>query len=631
MADIVVKDLHKYYGANHILKGMSFEIFEGERVGLLGKNGAGKTTLFKVLTKKEPFEEGQILIPDNRQLEVLDQNPVFPDSYTIQDVLDTGFESLIALSEEMRKLEADMALKPEPTLVKRYGELQTRFEVMGGYTMKKDLAKVTTGLQIDSKMLSMPFNRLSGGERTRVTLGRIILRKPDILLLDEPTNHLDMKAVEWFEEYLAAFKGTVVVISHDRYFLDKVVTRIIEIADGKGVFYNGNYTAYVKEREERYQKQLSLYEQEQRKIRQLEEAAKRMHDWAKRADNKAMHRRAFVMEKRIEWLRKTEKPVMERDMNVRFKEKIFSGKDIIILNDVEKSYGDHEVVRGITIKVQRGDRIGLLGPNGCGKTTLLNIIANSISPDSGQVKIGKSVKYAFLPQVINFDKPEMTMLETVRYAMEWSEDTARNRLAAFHFTGEEVFKKVKDLSGGEKSRLKLFLLMQHEINLLILDEPTNHLDIASREWIERAVESFGGTLLFVSHDRYFINKFANRIWEMKDGLITDYYGNYEEYRHWSQSFEAKTGPLKKPTKGNVVNRNLVRHQKEIQKKLDKLEQEIIKLEALSDQYDEKIEDAATDYVKLQELLEEKEKINDKINELYENWSALSEEQYTNNT
>jgi len=625
MADIVVKDLQKYYGANHILKGISFEIFEGERVGLLGKNGAGKTTLFKVLTNKEPFEEGQIFIPNNRQMEILDQIPVFSDSYTVQDVLNSGFDKLLALSEEMRKLESDMALKPDPSLVKRYGELQSRFEVMGGYTMKMDLAKVTTGLLIDSKMLSMPFNRLSGGERTRVNLGRIILKKPDILLLDEPTNHLDMKAVEWLEEYLAAFKGTVVVISHDRYFLDKVVTRIIEIVDGKDVLYKGNYTAYVKEREERYQKQLSLYEQEQRKIQQLEEAAKRMHDWAGRADNKALHKRAFAMERRIEWLSKTEKPMRERDMTVKFKEKTFSGKDIIVLSDVNKSYGAHEVIKGISIKVQKGDRIGFLGPNGCGKTTLLNLIANNIDPDSGQIKIGKSVKYAFLPQIINFDRPKLTMLETVRYAMEWSEDTARNRLAAFHFTGEEVFKKVEELSGGEKSRLKLFLLMQHEINLLMLDEPTNHLDIASREWIERAVESFGGTLLFVSHDRYFINKFANRIWDMKDGQITDYEGNYEEYRQWSQSLEAKTEPLKKSTQRTPVNQNALRHQKENQKKLNQLEQEIVKLEALLEQYDQKIEDAATDYVKLQELLEEKEMINNKINELYENWSLLSED------
>lgn len=628
MADIAVKDLHKYYGANHILKGISFEIYEGERVGLLGKNGAGKTTLFKVLTNKEPFEEGQVFIPGNRQMEALDQIPVFPEGYTVQDVLDTGFDRLHAISEEMKKLEADMTLKPQPSLVKRYGELQTRFEVMGGYTMQMDLAKVTTGLLIDSKLLSMPFNKLSGGERTRVNLGRIILKKPDILLLDEPTNHLDMKAVEWLEEFLASFKGTVVVISHDRYFLDQVVTRIIEIEDGKGVFYNGNYTAYVKEREERFQKQLSLYEQEQRKIRHLEEAAKRMHDWAGRADNKALHKRAFAMEKRIEWLRQTEKPVREKDLNVKFKEKTFSGKDIIVINDVGKSYGTHEVIKGITIKVQRGDRIGLLGPNGCGKTTLLNLIANKISPDSGQIRIGKSVKYAFLPQIINFEKPEMTMLETVRYAMEWSEDTARNRLAAFHFTGEEVFKKVKDLSGGEKSRLKLFLLMQDEINLLILDEPTNHLDIASREWIERAVESYGGTLLFVSHDRYFINKFANRIWDMKDGQIADYEGNYEEYRQWSKSVEAKAEPQEKPKQRNAVNGKTIRKKKENQKKLDQMEQEIIRLETLLEQYDQEIEAAAADYVKLQELLEEKEKINHRINELYEDWSDLSEDQYS---
>lgn len=624
MTDIVVNDIQKYYGANHILKGISFEIYEGEKVGLLGKNGAGKTTLFKVLTKEEPFEEGQVFIPQNCRLEALDQIPVYPESYSVQDVLNTGFEKLFEISADMNKLEAEMVESSEPTVIKRYGELQTRFEVMGGYSMKLELAKVTTGLLIDPKMLNMPFNKLSGGEQTRVNLGRIILKKPDILLLDEPTNHLDMEAVEWLEGYLGMFRGIVVAISHDRYFLDKVVTRIIEIEDGKAVLYKGNYSTYVREREERYQNQFALYEQEQKKIRQLDEAAKRMHDWAKRADNKSMHRRAFAMEKRIEWLSKTERPFRERDMTVKFQEKTFSGKETIIIQDVKKSFGAHDVLKGISLAVKSVDRIGLLGPNGCGKTTLLNLIANNIVPDSGHIKVGKSVKYSFFPQLISFEKPEMTMIETVRYALEWSEDTARNRLAAFHFTGEEVFKRVNELSGGERSRLKLFLLMQNEINLLILDEPTNHLDIASREWIERAIESFGGTLLFVSHDRYFIRKFANRIWDMKDGLVTDFKGSFEEYRRWLQTAETEDIPSKKLIKKTAVIDKDLKLRKENQKKLNQFEQEIVKLEALSEEYNPKIEDAATDYLMLQELLEEKNEIDNKIEELYKRWSCLSE-------
>lgn len=623
MADIVCQDIHKYYGANHILKGISFEIYEGERVGLLGKNGAGKTTLFKVLNGSEPYEEGRIIIPKNKHMEVLDQIPEFPNDYTVKDVLITGFEKLLSVLDNMKELEAEMSVRQDPITIKQYGELATLFEAKGGYMMETDLAKVCEGLLIDSRMQNELFYKLSGGEQTRVNLGRIILKKPDILLLDEPTNHLDVRSCEWLEEYLNSFKGTVVVISHDRYFLDRVVTRIIEIEMGKAVFYNGNYSHYVREREERYQKQLAMYEQEQKKIQQLEEAAKQLHDWASRADNKSMHKRAFAMEKRIEWLKKTEKPFIEKEINAKFKEKDFSGKDFIVIRNVSKTFGDHQVLKDISLMVRKGDRIGLLGPNGCGKTTLINIISNQVKPDTGEVRIGRSVNFAFLPQIIKFERPDLTMLETVRYEMEWSEDTARNRLAAFQFTGEEVFKPVSALSGGEKSRLKLFLLMQHEINLLILDEPTNHLDIASREWIERTLESFGGTLLFVSHDRYFITKFATRIWDLNDGRITDYNGTYEEYRLWKQTENVLQPAAKKERKPDQSTKKRI-NQKEAERKLKVLEREIMECESEMEKLDNQMEDEASNYEKLQELLEEKEKLKSRIDSLYESWAELSE-------
>jgi ATP-binding cassette subfamily F protein 3 len=620
MTDIACKGVHKYYGANHVLKGVSFEIFEGEKVGLLGKNGAGKTTLLKILSGEEAFDAGQVIIPKDRNMEVLDQIPTFPKEYTVQDVLNTAFEKLYAISDEMKRLEAEMSVRPEVSMVKKYGELQTKFEVMGGYLMETDLAKVCTGLLINTELLEKPFVKLSGGEQTRVNLARIILKKADILLLDEPTNHLDIKAAEWLEEYLKGFNGTAIVISHDRYFLDRVVTRIIEIENGLAVLYSGNYSKYVKEREERYQRQLSLYEKEQRKIRQLEEAAKRMHDWAGRADNKSMHRRAFAIEKRIERLNQTEKPIRDRGIWAKFQEKDFSGKDIVILQGIGKSFGDREILKDISLTVKRGDRIAVLGPNGCGKTTLLNIIVNKLSPDRGTVRIGRSVKYAFLPQIIRFENSDWNMLETVRYIMEWSEETARNRLAAFHFTGEEVFKPVLSLSGGERSRLKLFLLMQNEINLLILDEPTNHLDIASREWIEQAVKAFGGTLLFVSHDRYFISQFANRIWDLEYGQVTDYYGTYEQYRQWKQTtagtepdHKARTvASCKKPSAPNKKARP-----KNIARSIEAIEQEIIKLESIMQEIDEKMDEESTNYELLQELFEERERIKRQTSELYE--------------
>ncbi|NLM11693.1 MAG: ABC-F type ribosomal protection protein [Clostridiaceae bacterium] len=623
MADIVCQDIHKYYGANHILKGISFEIYEGERVGLLGKNGAGKTTLFKVLNGSEPFEEGQVFIPKGRHMEVLDQIPEFPNDYTVKDVLNTGFERLLSIQDQMKELEAKKSLHQDPVILKQYGELATLFEAEGGYMMETDLARVCEGLSIDLRMLNEPFNKLSGGEQTRVNLGRVILKKPDILLLDEPTNHLDVKACEWLEEYLNSFKGTVVVISHDRYFLDKVVTRIIEIEQGRAVFYNGNYSYYVREREERHQKQLAMYEQEQKKIQQLEEAARRLHDWANRADNKSMHKRAFSMGKRIEWLKKTEKPFVEKSLNAKFKEKEFSGKDFITIRNVNKTFDAHQVLKDISLLVRKGERIGLLGPNGCGKTTLLNIITGNLKPDTGQITIGNSVKFAFLPQIVKFERPELTMLDTVRYEMEWSEDTARNRLAAFQFTGEEVFKPVSSLSGGEKSRLKLFLLMQREINLLILDEPTNHLDIASREWIERTLESFGGTLLFVSHDRYFISKFATRIWDLNDGMITDYNGTYEQYRLWKHENSLQPSVKNEQKKARRDDRKKI-NPKETERKLKVLEREIMACELELEEIDKQMEDEASNYVKLQELMEEKEKLKSRIDSLYENWAELSE-------
>jgi ATP-binding cassette subfamily F protein 3 len=624
MADIVCQDIHKYYGDNHILQGISFEIYEGERVGLLGKNGAGKTTLFNILDGTEPFEEGNVFIPKNKQMEVLDQIPMFPSDYSVKDVLKTGFEELLAMLKSIKELEEKMSSDQDPLLLKRYGEIAAVFEVKGGYMMETDLAIVCEGLQIDSRMLDKPFSKLSGGEQTRVNLGRIILKKPDILLLDEPTNHLDVEACEWLEEYLNTFKGTVVVISHDRYFLDRVVTRIIEIELGKAVFYEGNYSDYVKLREERYQQLLASYEQEQKKIQQLEAAAKRMHDWASRADNKSMHRRAFALEKRIERIERTEKPFLEKNMKAKFKEIEFSGKDFIIIRDINKSFGQRKILEDINLTVRKGDRIGLIGPNGCGKTTLLNIIANIIQPDNGDVRIGRSVEYAFLPQIIEFENPELSMLETVRYAMEWSEDTARNRLAAFQFTGEEVFKQVSSLSGGEKSRLKLFLLMQEEINLLILDEPTNHLDIASREWIERTLESFGGTLLFVSHDRYFIKQFATRIWDLKDGKVIDYKGTYQDYRRWRKMKDSIKPDEKNQEKRPKQVRKKRVNPKDIEKKLRMLERDIMAYELMIEDIENEMEHDASDFEKLQELMEEKEELIEKMDSLYDNWAELSE-------
>jgi len=522
----------------------------------------------------------------------------------------------------MRELEKKLELNPDPADVKRYGAIQTEFEASGGYTIDSSIAKVCNGLGISEDMQKKPFSLLSGGEKTRVKLARIILQNTDILLLDEPTNHLDIHSVEWLEEYIGQYKGTVVVISHDRYFLDKVINRAIEIEDGKADFYDGNYSYYIQEKERRYEQKLAQYEQEQKKIKQLEEAARRMHEWAKSADNPGLHKRAFAIEKRIEKMEKIEKPRKEKQISVAFQGKGFAGNDVIVIKNLSKSYGEEWILSNVNLNVKKDDRIALIGGNGCGKTTLLKIITGEVEADTGIVKIGNSVKYAFLPQIVTFSYPEYSVLDTMKHEMEMSEEMARNRLAAFHFRGEEVFKLVGFLSGGEKSRLRLCILMQNDINLLILDEPTNHLDIASREWIEEAVAGFEGTILFVSHDRYFINKFANRIWELKDGSITDYYGDYASYSKWkTKNDEVSKVPASKKKDNSLNEYYKKKKEKEALKKEKEYEKRIMQLEERVNAIENEMEQASSDYERLNSLFAEKEELLREIDRLYEEWES----------
>lgn len=620
MISFSVNELNKYYGANHVLKGLSIEIFEGEKVGLLGKNGAGKSTLFKILAGLESYESGSVSIPDGVKVGVLDQIPIYPDHYTVNDVLMTAFEKQLMLKQQMNQLEHEMADNYDEKIMKRYGELQTRFEAMDGYTIDSEISKVCNGLQIDGDMQQCEFRLLSGGEKTKINLGRILLQNTNVLLLDEPTNHLDIASTEWIEAFLKSYKGTVIVISHDRYFLDNVITRIVEIVDGKAELYQGNYSYFAVEKEERYIQQMNQYQQEQRKIQQLEEAAKRMHEWAINADSGAMHRRAFSIEKRIERMDNTEKPHKEKAITATFNQESFSGKEIAVFKDISKAYNENKVLEHINMTLYRGDRIALLGKNGCGKTTLLRIVTGEEQPDTGTAKLGESIKYALLQQNIVFEKPERTVLDTIRYDLELSDSAARNMLAAYKFRGNDVFKKVESLSGGERTRLRLCLLMQKDVNMLILDEPTNHLDIASREWIEECVEHFEGTILFVSHDRYFISRFAAKIWELEDGKISVFNGSYEEYRVCK---EKEDRPLiEKPAakdKPKPKAKQPVNNEQQNEKKKLKLEVEIHDLEEALKAIEAEIQQSGSDYVTLQELIQKKEGMDAELEKLLEKW------------
>ena len=630
MIEIQVNGLVKSFEVGkNVLDGLTFQIDQGERVGLLGRNGAGKTTLFKILTGELEADEGAVTVGQGRRVGLISQIPVYPAGYTVEDVLRSAFARLESLAEEMRSLEARMAAgESDPAILKRYGTLSERFEAFGGYDTDVAVNKIANGLSIPEAQREQLFDSLSGGEKTRVNLGRLILEDTDILLLDEPTNHLDLHATEWLEEYIRTFRGTVVTISHDRYFLDRTVTRIIEIQDGKAEFYSGNYSFYAVEKERRYQERMKQYEKEQAKIQQLEKAAEQLRVWAFMGMDKT-YRRAISMEKRIERMRTTSKPTRARKMDARFSSAEFHGDEVLGIRNVSKSYGDKHLFQGITLKVEGGERIALIGDNGTGKSTLIKMIVGELYPDDGRIKTGPQVKEAYLPQIVKFDHPDWNLVENMMAAKKGlSAQSARNRLAAYDFRGEDVFKPVSVLSGGEQSRLRLCMLMDDEINFLILDEPTNHLDIDSREWIEEAVEAYDGTLLFVSHDRYFINRFATRIWELADGTITDYPCGFAQYRQMKAQEEAEKPQEPKPVKEKPVTERPQRGNKAQQaakRQLTICERDIAKAEEAIAALEADMEAAACDYEKLNELVQRKDAAQAELDALYERWEQLSEE------
>ena len=631
MIDISVSNLVKEFEVGHkILDGLTFQVDTGERVGLLGPNGCGKTTLLRILTGVMDYDEGDVVIAPGKRMGLISQIPVYPAGYTVEDVLATAFEPLREMEREMAALAEQMGEGSNPALLARYDKLTAAFEAAGGYETDTKTNKVCNGLTIPQSMREQLFDKLSGGEKTRVNLARLILEDTDILLLDEPTNHLDLRATEWLEEYLDKFKGTVLTVSHDRYFLDKVVNRIVEIQSGKAEFYSGNYSFYVVEKERRYEEKLRQYEKEQAKIEQLEKAAEQMRLWAYSGMDKTF-KRVKSMEKRIERMRTTDRPTKERKMEVRFGEREFRGDEVLTIKGLTKSFGDRTLFSNLGLEVVGGERIALLGDNGSGKTTLLKILLGEEEPDAGKVRMGPTVKVGYLPQHVHFDHPERNLVDTLIYEQDCTAQTARNRLAAFKFRGEDVFKPVSALSGGEQSRLRLCMLMDEKINLLILDEPTNHLDIQSREWIEEAVEEYEGNLLFVSHDRYFIDRFASRIWMLEDGHITDFRGNYQEYQ--AARARGAAGKSASDVQVSVEKAPEPKEKKEkpkrpggtknLEKEVTAAERAVAKAEEQMYDLEQQIQEAAADYLKLQELYEQREALEEEILKLYGTWETLS--------
>ncbi len=618
MVDIQVTNLTKFFviGEN-LLQDLSFEIQEGERVAILGRNGCGKTTLFKILTGQMDFDGGEVYVNPNKRLGLISQIPHFPTGYTVEDVLRSAFSEVLRCREKMLALEEAMARGASDEQLHAYDDLLGRFQAGGGYEMDVDVDKVCNGLAIPAQQRSQAFDSLSGGEKTRVNLARLLLEKTDILLLDEPTNHLDLSSVEWLERYIKSFKGTVLTISHDRYFLDQVAQRVIEIVDGHAEFYSGNYSFYMDEKQARFDLQMKQYEQEQAKLKQLGYTVERMKGWG--INNRTLYRRAMSIQHRMERIKKTERPKTEKTMKAGFGEKEFSGDVVFQMKNVSKSFSGRTLFSDVNLKVEGGERIALLGDNGTGKSTFIKCLLGQ-EDCQGKIQFGPTIKAGYLPQIIHFEHPERTLYDTMLYEKNCTPQTARDRLGQFLFQGEDVFKTVGNLSGGEQSRLRLCMLMDEKINLLILDEPTNHLDIASREWVEAAIEEFEGTLLFVSHDRYFIEKFAERIWVLEQGQIRDFRCGYQKYRSILEHEAVKPGAAAPKPKKERPKSGM----KDSEKLIRRLEREIEKQEQAVAEYDAKIDAASADYQELTRLLGEKEEAETLLMELMEQWEAAQE-------
>ena len=617
MIDISVNGLVKSFEVGStLLDGLSFDIHAGECVGIMGRNGCGKTTLFRLLTGELSPDEGEITIAAGKRLGLISQIPHYPPGYTAEQVLRSAFSGLEALRRKLEALAEKLTANAPKTLLEEYDRLSNAYQVGGGYEQDTQTEKICNGLGIPKAMREQEFDRLSGGEKTRVNLGRLLLEQTDILLLDEPTNHLDLKSVEWLEDYILKFKGTVLTISHDRYFLDRVVGRIIEISGGKAEFYSGNYTFYLQEKQERFNRQLKQYEQEQAKLKQLGYTVERMKGWG--INNRVLYRRAMSIQHRMERIEKTERPTREKTLRARFGEKEFHGDEVLSVKGLGKRFGERTLFSGVELQVQGGERIALLGDNGTGKTTFLRVLLGEL-PGEGKIKFGPSVKWAYLPQVIHFDHPERTLYDTMLYEKNCTPQSARDRLGAFLFSGEDVFKTVGTLSGGEQSRLRLCMLMDEKINLLVLDEPTNHLDVASREWVECAIDEYEGTLIFVSHDRYFVDKFATRVWELENSSIRDYPCGYAKYRSIKEHevMQQRQLPKKKEKPPKTAG------SKELEKTVRRLEREIDAMERRIADLDVRLEAAATDYQELLRLTAERQEAETSLEALLSQWEEAA--------
>lgn len=534
MIEISVNNAQKNFGFKKVLDGFDLEATTGERIALIGPNGCGKTTLFRIISGEENLDQGMVSIRRNATIGLLSQiPPKVADDVTVRDILLKTFDEVFKVEKQLREYEEKLAsVSPDKmdSVLEIYGKLQEHFFNIGGYEIDEKVSKICKGFKISDEMLDRSFNTLSGGEKTIVNLASLIISNPDILLLDEPTNHLDIDTIEWFEQFLSNYKGTVVISSHDRYFLDKVATKTVLMDKGKSEVYHGNYSYYLEESERRALAEFDEYKNQQKQIEAMKATVKKLKEWGERGDNPRFFRRAACIERKLEKMELLDRPDSKKQLPLDFEINGRSGKDVLVADDLGIIIGDKVILDGAELYLKYGEKVCLMGKNGAGKSTFIKAVLYGDNICQGKIKIGSNVSIGYMPQEILFEDENATILDTARKFYDGTGTHLRASLAKFLFYGENVFKRVGKLSGGEKVRLKLFELIQKKANLLILDEPTNHIDIDTKEMLEEALSEYQGTLFFISHDRYFINKLAQRVINIENEKFQQYLGNYDYFK-----------------------------------------------------------------------------------------------------
>lgn len=627
-------NISKSFGTDVIIKSCSFNIEDHEKAAIVGINGAGKSTLLKIITGIEPADTGLVTLAKDKTLGYLSQQQNLNSDNTIYDELLSVKHYILDMEAQLRRIENQMKSADDEaleTLMKKYSDLNHEFELNNGYAYKSEITGVLKGLGFAEEDFTLNVNTLSGGQKTRVALGRLLLSKPDIILLDEPTNHLDMESISWLENYLLNYSGAVLIVAHDRYFLDKIVSKIIELDNGNATVFSGNYTDYASKKAILRNMQLKEYLNQQREIKHQEEVITKL----KQFNREKSIKRAESREKMLNKMEFVDKPEILNDkMDIKLEPNVISGNDVLTVDNITKGFDGTVLFDNICFQIKRGERVALIGSNGTGKTTILKLINGIIPADSGSIYLGAKVNIGYYDQEHHVLDPDKTIFDEIRDAYPDLNNTQiRNTLAAFLFTNEDVFKYIKDLSGGERGRVSLAKLMLSNANFLILDEPTNHLDITSKEILENALNSYTGTVLFVSHDRYFINSTATRIIELANKTVVNYIGNYDYYLEKKDILGAKpiTNNISKSSSSAISKLNWQEEkvkqaqQKKIKNEIKRTEERMALIEAEIEELDNMYADPAisSDTAKLMEIHTRKEALSKELDELYDKWGELT--------